>query len=122
MNEELTSYSIIDAIASIELQRQELDRVDDPHAWRAGALCRLQELLGQLQQAMQSHGADAERMAMARSVSAQIDRVKSQAGVASPRAPLKGAARHRPNSAARNALRHPETPAGQRAPRRRGGR
>ena len=110
MSEELTIDCVIDAIASIELQRQELHRTENPEAWRASALGKLQEILHQLQQATPAHGADAERLALAQAVTAQISRVRARSGALSARMPPKGAERRPPNRAGRGAQRHQGKP------------
>ena len=52
LNEEITTDSVLDAIALIEMQRQDLHRETDPEGWRNQALAKLQELLRQLEEAL----------------------------------------------------------------------
>ena len=85
MSEQITTDSIIDAIALIELQRQEMHRESDPEGWRNRALATLRELLRQLEEKQRLHGPSAEYFASAEAVTTAIARVESRAGPASKR-------------------------------------
>lgn len=122
MSEEITSDSVIDAIALIELQRQEIGRAPDPEAWRNLALDQLRGILRGLQEEMQRHGPSAERLANAEAVTAEIDRVKTRAGVTSQRPAPKGARPRQPNGSWRGAERQPSRSRGRRTMGRGGGR
>lgn len=89
VDEEFTTDAVIDAIALIESQRQDLKREPDPQAWRKRALDRLGEVLGRIDEASRLHGPSAERHANAEAVRVAIGRVKAGAGVATNALPGK---------------------------------
>ena len=91
-DEEITTDAVIDAIALIEAQRQDLKREPDPEAWRKRALGVLGELLGRIDEASRLHGPSAERQANAEAVRNAIGRVKAGAGAG----PGAGVPRQRP--------------------------
>lgn len=78
-DEGITTDSVIDAIALIESQRQDLKREPDPEAWRKRALGVLGELLARLEEASRLHGPSAERHANAEALRIAIERVKTRA-------------------------------------------
>jgi hypothetical protein len=78
-DEELSTESVIDAIALIESQRQDLKREPDAEAWRKRALGTLEEILRRLEEAARLHGSSAERHANAQAVRNQIARVQARA-------------------------------------------
>ena len=122
MSEEITTDHVIDAIAAIELQRQEMDKEPDPEAWRNLALGKLQDILHQLQEALQRHGPSAERLANAEAVTAEINKVKARAGVTSQRPTLKAAQPRQPHGSWRDAQRPPTRTRGRRTMGRSSGR
>ena len=122
MSEEITGDSVMDAIATIELQRQELDKEPDPEAWRALALGKLQEIHRQLQEALRLHGPSAERLANAAAVTAEINRVKARAGATGQRPNLKGTQPRQPERSWRDAKRQPDRTRGRRTMGRNSGR
>jgi hypothetical protein len=93
MNEEITTDSVLDAIALIEMQRQDLHRESDPEGWRNQALAKLQELLRQLEEALRQPNPSPEHHANAEAVRNAINRVKTRAGAASQQPPRDGAQR-----------------------------
>ena len=90
-DEEITTDAVIDAIALIEAQRQDLKREPDPEAWRKRALGVLGELLGRIEEASRLHGPSTERQANAEALRNAIGRVKGGGGPAA----RAGAARQR---------------------------
>ena len=94
-DEEITTDVVIDAIALIEAQRQDLKREPDPEAWRKRALGVLEELLGRIEEAARLHGPSPERHANAEAVRRAIGRVKAGTGASGGAGA--GAARQRPS-------------------------
>ena len=92
IDEEITTDVVIDAIALIEAQRQDLKREPDPEAWRKRALGVLGELLARIEEASRLHGPSTERQANAEALRNAIGRVKGGAGAGAGA----GAARQRP--------------------------
>jgi hypothetical protein len=80
IDEEITTDAVIDAIALIESQRQDLKREPDPEAWRKRALGVLGELLARIEEASRLQGPSAERQANAEALRNAIGRVKAGAG------------------------------------------
>ena len=91
-DEEITTDAVIDAIALIEAQRQDLKREPDPEAWRKRALGVLGELLGRIEEASRLHGPSTERQANAEALRNAIARVKGGGGAGAGA----GAPRQRP--------------------------
>ena len=89
VDEEITTDAVIDAIALIESQRQDLKREPDPQAWRKRALDALGDVLRRIDEASRLHGPKAERHANAEAVKIAIGRVKAGAGVATTALPGK---------------------------------
>jgi len=89
IDEEITTDAVVDAIALIEMQRQDLKREPDPQAWRKRALDRLGDILGRIDEASRLHGPSAERHANAEAVRIAIARVNAGAGVATKAPPGK---------------------------------
>jgi len=87
VDEDITTDAVIDAIALIESQRQDLKREPDPQAWRKRALDVLGDLLRRIDEASRLHGPSAERHANAEAVRNAIGRVKAGAGVATSAPP-----------------------------------
>jgi hypothetical protein len=96
MNEEITTDNVLDAIALIEMQRQDLHRESDPEGWRNQALAKLQELLRQLEEALRQPNPSPEHHANAEAVRNAINRLKTRAGAASQQPPRDGAQRRQP--------------------------
>ena len=96
MNEEITTDSVLDAIALIEMQRQDLHRESDPEGWRNQALAKLQELLRQLEEALRQPNPSPEHHANAEAVRNAINRLKTRAGAASQQPSREGAQRRQP--------------------------
>ena len=88
-DEENATDAVIDAIALIESQRQDLKREPDPQAWRKRALDLLGDVLGRIDEASRLHGPSAERHANAEAVRTAIGRVNAGAGVATNALPGK---------------------------------
>ena len=86
-DEEISTDSVIDAIALIESQRQDLKREPDPEAWRKRVLGTLEGLLQRLEEAARLHGPSAERYASEQAVRVAIGRVKARADVPGQRPP-----------------------------------
>jgi hypothetical protein len=97
-DDEIASDTVIDAIALIESQRQDLGREPDPAAWRKRALGVLEDLLGRIEEATRLHGQSAERHANAEAVRMAIRRVKAGANVARPHPTGEAARRRRSQS------------------------
>ena len=114
LSEEITADSIIDAIALIELQRQEMHRESDPEAWRNRALGKLQAILQQLEEAQRLRGPSAEHFSNTEAVTTAIGRVKASAATARQRPMRKGSDAKRPDGSLRNAARQPTTDRGRR--------
>ena len=93
VNEEITTDSVLDAIALIEMQRQDLHRESDPEGWRNQALAKLQELLRQLEEALRQPNPSPEHHANAEAVRNAITRLKSRPSVASQQPSRDGAQR-----------------------------
>jgi hypothetical protein len=79
-SEDITTDSVIDAIAMIELQRQDIKREADPEAWRNQALGKLQEILRLLEEALRLNGPNPEHQANAQAVRNAIGRLKTRSG------------------------------------------
>jgi len=94
VNEEISSDSVLDAIALIEMQRQDLHRESDPEGWRNQALAKLQELLRQLEEALRQPNPSPEHHANAEAVRNAINRLKTRPGAASQQ-PSRDAAQRR---------------------------
>ena len=80
IDEEITTDVVIDTIALIEAQRQDLKREPDPEAWRKRSLGVLEEILKRIEEASRLHGPSPERQANAEAVRNAIGRVKAGAG------------------------------------------
>lgn len=85
IDEAITSDAVIDAIALIESQRQDLKREPDPEAWRKRALATLEDILKRLEEAARLHGQSAERYANEQAVRNAMERVRARADVAGKR-------------------------------------
>ena len=96
ISEEITTDSVLDAIALIEMQRQDLHRESDPEGWRNQALAKLQELLRQLEEALRQPNPSPEHHANAEAVRNAINRLKTRAGTASQQPSRDGAQRRQP--------------------------
>ena len=96
MNEAITTDSVLDAIALIEMQRQDLHRESDPEGWRNQALAKLQELLRQLEEALRQPNPSPEHHQNAEAVRNAINRLKIRAGAASQQPSRDGAQRRQP--------------------------
>src|SRR5688572_8216938 len=96
MSEEITTDSVLDAIALIEMQRQDLHRETDPEGWRNQALAKLQELLRQLEEALRQPNPSPEHHANAEAVRNAINRVKTRPGAVSQQPSRDGAQRRQP--------------------------
>jgi len=118
--QEMTTDDIIDALAAIELQRQELHAQADPEGWRRLALAELEEMRRQLEEELRLHGPSAERSAAAQAVRIEISRVKGSAG-ATNRDPRSRAPGRRPAPQRRDGRRPSRADTGGRPTRRRGG-
>ena len=114
MNEEITADSIIDAIAVIELQRQEMHRESDPEAWRNRALAKLQAMLQQLEEAQRLHGPSPEQLANTQAVMTAIGTIKARAGATAKHPVRKGTETHRRDGSRRGATRQPAAGPGKR--------
>lgn len=121
MNEEITADHVIDAIAAIELQRQELHVQSDPEAWRRMALEKLEEIGRQLEEELRLHGPDAERSAAAQAVRVEIGRVKGHAGATRQQPNSRPRQSGQPSPQRRDARRHAGARRGGRPMGRRGG-
>lgn len=126
IDEEITTDVVIDAIALIEAQRQDLKREPDPEAWRKRALGVLEELLGRIEEASRLHGPNPERHANAEAVRRAIGRVKAGTGTGGGGGGAgAGAARQRPSGdrpRGREQQKSRQPPGGRRPIGRRGGR
>jgi len=89
-SEEVTTDSVIDAIALIDMQRQDMGRESDPEGWRNRALAQLQDILRQIEEALRLHGPSPERHANAELLRAAINRLKSRPGAVAQRPSDKG--------------------------------
>ena len=96
MSEEITTDNVLDAIALIEMQRQDLHRESDPEGWRNQALAKLQELLRQLEEALRQPNPSPEHHANAEAVRNAINRLKTRAGAASQPPSRDGGQRRQP--------------------------
>ena len=96
VNEEITTDNVLDAIALIEMQRQDLHRESDPEGWRNQALAKLQELLRQLEEALRQPNPGSEHHANAEAVRNAINRLKSRPSTASQQPSRDGAQRRQP--------------------------
>ena len=96
MSEEITTDSVLDAIALIEMQRQDLHRESDPEGWRNQALAKLQEILRQLEEALRQPNPSPEHHANAEAVRNAINRVKTRPGAVSQQPSRDGAQRRQP--------------------------
>jgi hypothetical protein len=83
MDLETAADDITDAIAQIELQRQESAKVAGLAAACNEALRKLHEILGQEQEAVQRHGAGTRHPANIKALTAAIEKVKKLAGAGS---------------------------------------
>jgi ribonuclease D len=96
MSEEITTDSVLDAIALIEMQRQDLHRESDPEGWRNQALAKLQEILRQIEEALRQPSPSPEHHANAEAVRNAINRVKTRPGVAAQHPARDGTQRRQP--------------------------
>ena len=96
MSEEITTDNVLDAIALIEMQRQDLHRESDPEGWRNQALAKLQEILRQLEEALRQPNPSPEHHANAEAVRNAINRVKTRPGAVSQQPSRDGAQRRQP--------------------------
>jgi hypothetical protein len=96
MSEEITTDSVLDAIALIEMQRQDLHRESDPEGWRNQALAKLQEILRQLEEALRQPSPSPEHHANAEAVRNAINRVKARPGAAAQHPARDGTQRRQP--------------------------
>jgi hypothetical protein len=96
MSDEITTDSVLDTIALIEMQRQDLHRESDPEGWRNQALAKLQELLRQLDEALRQPNPSPEHHANAEAVRNAINRVKTRPGAAAQHAARDGSQRRQP--------------------------
>ena len=76
----MISDEVIDAIAQIELHRQEMEKEAGLAAACNEALRKLHELLEREREALQLHGPGARHAAHIEALAAEIERVKSRAG------------------------------------------
>jgi len=83
MSEPISTDSIIDTIALLELQSQEMHREPDPEGWRSRTLATLRDLLRQLDEAAQLHGPGADHSANVEAVNNAIRRIESRGRPAS---------------------------------------
>ncbi|HEX5611884.1 MAG TPA: hypothetical protein VFX67_04475 [Burkholderiales bacterium] len=121
-NDEISTDYVIDALAAIELQRQELHAQADPEAWRKLALDKLEEIRRQLEEDLRLRGPSAERAAAAQALRVEISRVKGGAGPSRQEQPGSRAARSgRPAFQQRDGRRPPRNDQRSRPIRRRGG-
>jgi bacterioferritin-associated ferredoxin len=80
---------VMDAIAHIEMHRQEMEKAASVAAACNEALRKLHELLNREREALQSHGPGAGHAANIEALTAEIERVKRLAGEAGGVAMLK---------------------------------
>ncbi|MGB5080432.1 MAG: hypothetical protein WBO23_06790 [Burkholderiales bacterium] len=80
MSAEKASDEVIDAIAYIEMQRQDMEKQSNPGAACNLALRKLQEVLQQEQQAAQQEAPDARHSANVEALENEIRRVKQMLG------------------------------------------
>lgn len=92
MSAERASDEVIDAIAYIEMQRQDMEKQSNPAAACNLALRKLQEVLQQEQQAAQQQAPEARHSANIEALENEIRRVKQMLGSAG-RNPRPGGAR-----------------------------
>jgi hypothetical protein len=83
MDPAAVSDDVVDAIASIEMHRQEAEKESDRAAACNEALRKLHELLDGERKALQLPGADARHSSNIEAATAEIARVRSLAGPAS---------------------------------------
>ena len=76
----MISDEVMDAIAQIELHRQDMEKEAGVAAACNEALRRLHELLEREREALQLHGPGARHAAHIEALAAEIERVKSRAG------------------------------------------
>jgi bacterioferritin-associated ferredoxin len=76
----MISDEVMDAIAQIELHRQEMEKEAGVAAACNEALRKLHELLEREREALQLHGPGARNAAHIEALAAEIERVKSRAG------------------------------------------
>jgi hypothetical protein len=96
MSEDITTDSVLDAIALIEMQRQDLHRESDPEGWRNQALAKLQEILRQLEEALRQPSPSPEHHANAEAVRNAINRVRARPGAAAQHPTRDGTQRRQP--------------------------
>jgi hypothetical protein len=80
MSAERASDEVIDAIAYIEMQRQDMEKQSNPAAACNLALRKLQEVLQQEQQTAQEQAPEARRSANVEALENEIRRVKQMLG------------------------------------------
>jgi bacterioferritin-associated ferredoxin len=113
---------VIDAIADIEMQRQEMEREAGLAASCSSALRKLHELLGHEREALQSRGADAGHPENVEALTIEIGRVKGL-GITTSQGPAsRSAYRGQRKVSWRNAHRSPDRNKGRRTMGRAGGR
>jgi hypothetical protein len=84
-DEPMTPEDVLDAIAILELQRQEMHRESDPGAWRKRALARLREIQQRLDEAARLQGRSAAHSASAAALAKAIGRIEGGAKAAGMR-------------------------------------
>jgi hypothetical protein len=81
----MTHEDVLDAIAIIELQRQEMHRESDPAAWRSRAVARLREIQQHLAEVAQRQGQAAVHPATVAALAKAISRIEGGAKAAATR-------------------------------------
>lgn len=122
MSAAAASDEVTDAIASIEMHRQEIEKESGRAASCNFSLRKLQELLQQEQQALQLHGPDSVHHANVEAVTGEIGRVKGLGSGGSSRQNPKGTQPRPPQGGWRNPQRRSGRTRGRRTMGRRGER
>jgi len=88
MNKDIATEHATDMIAHIEMHRQEMAKEGGEAAACGEALRRLHELLEYEQAALQRHGTGTAHPANTKTITSEIERVKTMAGVTGGKSPL----------------------------------
>lgn len=113
---------VLDAIAHIEMHRQEIEKAASAAAACNEALRKLHELLSREREALRLHGPGAGHAANAAALTAEIERVKKLSGEAGGGAPLEHERPQRPKRVRSDRPHNPPRTKGRRTMGRSGGR
>lgn len=122
MNTGIAADEVIDAIAHIEMHRQEMEREAGLAAACSEALRKLHELLEREREAMQLHGPGSRHSANVEILTIEINRIKKLPGMTRQDSLPKNVHAQQPHMSQRNMPANPPRSKGRRTMGRRGDR